>query len=368
MNVQINPNYCISLKNKKSNQQCGNKRRPNSDFCGIHQKAKIVVKITDLHSSNLPILSSKKIEKVEFLDENDILNCSDFNKLKISSLKNTISKLNLWQSYEISYISKRSLFNNLFKYYSTLKHYQQNLQKIIKIQSHIRGYLVRRRNKCINDEDFFTLEGKYEIPEIYFFSYIDANNFEYCFDVRSFNKILETHPINPYTLIAIPDYVINKFKIKIAYLQTRNISFSIEKDKLSPEKEFEQKVIDIFHKYDMLDNYTNHLWFIRLSHHQLKELYKRAEDIWNYRAELSNDQKSRIVKDGIAFNISLSEISRFPYHKKRELQLILLSEIDRFVTEGVNETEKKLGALLILSALVQVSNDAADALPHLANI
>lgn len=374
MNVQINPDCCISIKNKKSNQQCKNKKRPNSEFCGVHQKARIVIKITDLYSPNhdkkIDKKSDKKSDKGEFLSESDILNCNNFNKLTITSLKTTIGKLNLWQAYGSNYTSnsKRCLFNHLFKYYSLLSHYRQNLLNIIKIQARIRGYLVRRRNKCINDEDFFTLEGKYDIPEIYFFSYVDNNGFEYCFDIRSFNKILETHPINPYTLAPIPDYAIGKFKTKILYLQSKNINFLIERDKLPPEKEFEQKVIEIFHKYDMLDNYTNHLWFMRLSHYQLKELYKRAEDIWNYRAELTSMQKCRIVKDGMAFNINLYEISKFPNHKKRELQLILLKEMDRFVTEGVDESEKKLGALLILSALTQVSPDAAEALPHLVDI
>ena len=38
------------------------------------------------------------------------------------------------------------------------------------------------------------------------------------------------------------------------------------------------------------------------------------------------------------------------------------------ITEGINIEEKKLGAILILTALVEVSHEAAHALPHLMQI
>ena len=38
------------------------------------------------------------------------------------------------------------------------------------------------------------------------------------------------------------------------------------------------------------------------------------------------------------------------------------------ITEGINIEEKKLGAILILTALVEVSHEAEHALPHLMQI
>jgi len=43
----------------------------------------------------------------------------------------------------------------------------------------------------------------------------------------------------------------------------------------------------------------------------------------------------------------------------------LLNEIERFITEGINRDERKLGAMLMLTGLVEVSYDAANGLPHL---
>ena len=50
------------------------------------------------------------------------------------------------------------------------------------------------------------------------------------------------------------------------------------------------------------------------------------------------------------------------------MQHIILDEFERAITEGVNLEERKLGAILMLTALVDVSPDAGNALPHLVQI
>ena len=61
-----------------------------------------------------------------------------------------------------------------------------------------------------------------------------------------------------------------------------------------------------------------------------------------------------------------SYLAKLP--SKLALQNIVLREMDRFISEGINREEKKLGAMLMLTALVEVSNEAAQALPHLVQI
>jgi hypothetical protein len=78
------------------------------------------------------------------------------------------------------------------------------------------------------------------------------------------------------------------------------------------------------------------------------------------------ESKKRIVHNGVVFNIPIFEIA---YTKsKMRLQTILLNEFDRMISEGINRDEKKLGAMLILTGLVEVSYEAADALPHLIQV
>ena len=48
---------------------------------------------------------------------------------------------------------------------------------------------------------------------------------------------------------------------------------------------------------------------------------------------------------------------------KMKLQSVLLDEFERFATQGRTRDEKKLGVMLILTGLVEVSEAAAFALP-----
>ena len=50
------------------------------------------------------------------------------------------------------------------------------------------------------------------------------------------------------------------------------------------------------------------------------------------------------------------------------LRKILINIFTIMVSNGIDINEKKLGAMLILSALVEISPDAAQALPHLIQV
>jgi hypothetical protein len=114
---------------------------------------------------------------------------------------------------------------------------------------------------------------------------------------------------------------------------------------------------------DMLDNYTQSKWFMDLDVRGLLAFYDVARDIWNYRIGMPMQNKLRILSNGYAFEMPRSFLAKLP--SKLALQNFILNEINRFITEGVNREEKKLGAMLMLTALVEVSPTAASALPHL---
>jgi len=149
-------------------------------------------------------------------------------------------------------------------------------------------------------------------------------------------------------------------------LINNHITLNIEKAALSKEEEVNMKMKDVFHQINMLDNYTNYMWFKNLNIKQLIDFYIRMEDVWNYRLGMTNDAKKSIVKNGILFNIPVHVIQ---YQKDIiKMQHILLDEFTRMITEGSNREDKKVGALLILTCLVEVSLDCANALPHLVQI
>ena len=105
-----------------------------------------------------------------------------------------------------------------------------------------------------------------------------------------------------------------------------------------------------------MGQYTQCKWFLDLNIAQLKELYKQVEDIWNYRAELKNEDKLKYVKDGKLFVKKINEINAIK--SKNQLIHPLLDDFYKLVTEGETKSDCQTGALWILSALTIVSFDA----------
>ena len=115
----------------------------------------------------------------------------------------------------------------------------------------------------------------------------------------------------------------------------------------------------------MIGQYTDILWFEQLDLEQLKIFYKNANDMFSYRAQLSDDIKKKIVKDGKFFHNFLNNMHSFRSKHKRLLQFEILREMERIVDEGEDKEYKTLGVNLILTVLVELSQEAAVALPHL---
>lgn len=395
--IIIDPLKCMSIKNKSSQIQCPHLKKNSSDYCGIHSKTKIINRIDTLLNSitintaintsnivadnvsncvqivhkNMKILDTDSVVQRDFTQKkvynmNDILHCNDLNDLTSQNLKQTIVFLKTTDLVPLIDKTKRGMYSHLYNYYQKNMHYLQNMDKVVKTQKIFKKYLQNRRKKCVNDYDLYTIEDKYEIPLSYFIDIMDVNGFFYCFDIRTLSNILaNNNPTNPFTQMPITQQAIDKYMCKIDYLKRRGINIGFEQDKVSNDQSFTHRMVDVFHKFDILDNYTDHRWFADLNIKQLKYLYKKCEDIWNYRSQLAHEQKAKIVKDGVAFTLSMEYIQNMRSSQKRQLQDIILNEFERFVIEGQDINEKRLGAMLMLTALVEVSFQAANALPHL---
>ena len=96
---------------------------------------------------------------------------------------------------------------------------------------------------------------------------------------------------------------------------------------------------------------------------QLKMLYKILEDIWNYRAELSNDKKKNIVPNNSMFLVSVNDV--YKMINKRKIQYILLNEIDKLISSAESNEDKITGAYFVLTGLVEISPHCMEALPWL---
>ena len=204
---------------------------------------------------------------------------------------------------------------------------------------------------------------KYEISPIYFFNYYDETTKKYfAFDIRTLVEIIkEKEPKNPFTFNNLNVDVI---KCEIENRIKSGISLDFEKEILNPEITTELRMVDIFHKFDLLGNYTNHKWMYDLSLYNLRTLYRKSEDMFNYRIGLTQEQLRVYVKDGLIFKTKLNIIDKIK--KIDKLRNIILDEYSKVLDyEMSNEADKKTAIMWLLTALTEVSMPARNAMPHL---
>jgi len=256
---------------------------------------------------------------------------------------------------------------------------------IIKIQKMFRGLLIKKyktyhgpatmnRKICNNPYDFVTMEPVEEINFHQFLSYKDADGFIYGFDIISLhNLFLKSKNIesvrNPYNRNLIPEAVIKTIKniIRLSRIFKIKIQLHYEDDtqNISMEKVLELRALQLFQHIDELGNYSNYKWFLSLDRIQIIKFVKELNDIWNYRAQLSNEIKRNICPpNGDPFrNLSIQYL-----HTEAQLFNIkknVLEVMEKLVNSGINNDSKSLGSYYILGALTLVNTEAATSLPWL---
>ena len=89
-------------------------------------------------------------------------------------------------------------------------------------------------------------------------------------------------------------------------------------------------------------------------------------DIWNYRAQISDDVKREIcAPSGKPFSIVNIHYNYLCNCDILQLKMIFVKIIENFINMGIDDSSSSLGAMYILSALTLVNSDAANALPWL---
>lgn len=359
---------CIARCKTNKLVQCKFKKCKNSEFCTKHQNY-------NEKTINQNLFSSEEIKLF-------IFNCLN----KEEAYINKIIKNNILITKYILQINNYKYYNkinvgNTVKYFKEFIKYYQYLNSITKIQSLIKMKYVLDinkykgpglLNKCINDTDFYTFEEKKDIDYNYLFSYSENNNQNiYFFDIRSFKLLIQNsnqnNIINPYNRKIIPTYVINNYNILIKHLIKNNIDINFEKDILSEQQIFNQKIINIFQKIDAFGYNTSIEWFTQLSIYSLKKMWVHLEDIWSYRSNLNYNQKDNIIQKNKS-----QPFNKFKYinHNldKIILQNYILDDINIFITSGKNPSFSNIGCLYVLTALSYVSKECIESMPWLTQI
>jgi len=144
-----------------------------------------------------------------------------------------------------------------------------------------------------------------------------------------------------------------------------NLDFDTDIGNVSNTKTVELRALSLFQNIDSLGNYSSPEWFLTLNRNQLIKFLRELSDIWNYRAQLSNETKQNICPpNGDPFrHINLSYIMN--EHDLLNIKKIVLDVLEKFVNNGVDRDSKTLGAYYVLGALTLVNDSAATSLPWL---
>ena len=306
-----------------------------------------------------------------------ILNFSEYTRLL--DFEYNLSQLKL-----INKQYKQKISGNKNQLLSRIYNFLRYSHDAIIIQKHWMGYMQRRlnklrgpaflkREKCINDTDFFTLEACSEIPTEQFFSFTDAEGFIYAFNILSIYTLISKNGANnnntenPYNKkVLSPEILISLRNIlKFSRIMGVEIITSINKEQGDDvSQEFSMRVLSLFQLMDSLGNYTQTHWFTRLSKMSLLKYIRELYDIWSYRAQLTQNTKRDICPPhGNPFrhlNINNSSIMSYSILQKNVLYVM-----ERLVKSGITNENKTLGAFYVLSALTLVNDDAAEAMPWL---
>lgn len=315
-------------------------------------------------------IKKKKMTNEDF----SILNYSDYKIL--NEKKYQVSQLKKMCKYYKQKISgnKDELQKRIY-YYLKNSYYASKIQRVwkkrlIKKLIMLRGPGYKERNKCVNEEDFYTMENVSEIPSKQFISFQDKEGAIYGFNILSLHTmILKTKIplINPYNRCEIDNKVIQHILdiLKITKIIGGNVKLHMDDTQdFSREKKIEMRALELFQIINDLGNYSDHKWFLKLNKLQLIRFIREIVDIWNYRAQLSELVKREICPP---YGDPCRDINLFvlPTVDSLELQEISLKIIDKLINYGINQSNKALGANFVLCALTLVNKDAANALPWL---
>ena len=211
------------------------------------------------------------------------------------------------------------------------------------------------------------------IEDKQFYSFKDDDGFIYGFDILSlYNLINKTDGFvkNPFNQQPLSPKIIDNFRTLLRLSKLLKIKILTElsdiTNDVSPEKSVELRALTIFQNMDALGNYTNVQWFLTLNKIQLIKFVRELVDIWQYRANISNEMKRAICHPtGNPFQTLPNYNVLQTIDNLNDIRKPILYVMERLVNSGINNDNKCLGAYYVLSALTLVNYDAATSLQWL---
>lgn len=388
--------YCISRVSLKNKNRCHFLKK-NGNYCKKHQDKYILFgnfnkpdidikeKLKNVNESNYSCNLMKSLNKkdIEFVI---YYNKAYLNNIKLEQYIEDIT-LKGFSKYRFKKNDLIIHLNTYFKIKNSQKYYENQVKNIIKCQAIIRGYLLRKMlgpcifdiTKCINSSDVDGTEFWEEVNNIKkktdeivpeyqrtIFSFVD-NNSIYAFSLRTMRKLMETTKKNPYTGLVFSSDIQRLYRKRMDFMNRMKYEIvpkCIIDEELKylgdEQKQLNTKVFDVFHNIHLLGYFVEHDWFLNLSTGQLKDFYYYLKKTW-YNYNVTYNEKMKIIPNIITlFYLRQRYVdSRYSDNNKNELQKIIINIIEKLTTCGINNDYKRIGCWVVLKALKQVSNEAA---------
>ena len=280
------------------------------------------------------------------------------NKIKLKDLKDIKKK------YRISCTLNKSETINVL--YNLLRIWD----KIFMIARAYKSYLIRKYvrlqqlERYMNDDDFEQLENLKTYNKLDIMCIRDDDGV-FGFTIESIVRLIKKYKMkafNPYTRNLfnlethkrVHDLYQLRYVLKINKEDTE-ISYSIE-------KQLDFKILDVFYQINNLGNYADSDWLDQLNATNLILYLRELQDIWEYRANLSNTVKRDIYTNLNPFyDVQIGSLRLKSYIM---IKTKVVKVIERFISSSKRECAS-LGAFYVLGALTLVNQNAATAIPWL---
>ena len=328
---------------------------------------------------NIPIRYNKYKKYFINIDSRIIGEKQDFNMPridqyeKILNIKYTLKELNsIKKKYGI--IGGKNKKEIQYLLYNLLR-FQYNINKIIRTY---RSYLLFKYKKLLgsrnytNLEDFETLEPLKGLINLNVISLVDSsdenNNNVYGFYIKSYKKLLlkyKKKAFNPYTRQVIDESENERINSIIKINKLLNIpDDNINNDVivLTNENKLKFEIHDLVHDINNLGNYADSMWIEGLNKNQIIKYIFELKDIWEYRANLTNQTKFQIYKFGNPFFDIPSNL--LVSYNDNKLKKILVNLMRRLISSEDNNVAS-LGAFYILGTLTLIEENSRNAMPWL---
>ena len=226
------------------------------------------------------------------------------------------------------------------------------------------GPAINAIDLAMNDTELYTLDSTSKIPFVYRLSFSDMRKTIWMFDIRTLVHSMGTGfpSQNPYTRDEFTEQTMKRIHARIAWLRSRKYHIlHANTDVLTADQLWNQAVLDIFLKIESLGYYVSCDWYHAMSKADHYNFYKKMYDLWEYRLGLTRSEKEHIIPGPyVLFRFDADDAFEKSKNWWAKKNLIL---IEAFITKGHDKEYKKLGTMYVLMGFVQVSTQAAAALP-----